>query len=561
MRIFKYILAFLVFGGFNDLNAQTNALYIPPTLSGTTFDLNMQHGTHEYYPGTPTASMGFNGDILGPTLVIDKNDDITINVTNSLGEETTVHWHGFRVSPDNDGGPHTVIDPNTTWSPAFEMLNNAATYWYHPHLHHRTLKQVNLGLSGMIIVKDPVEAALNLPRTYGVDDFPLIVQTKTILADTVYYFTTDNGNGAQVSRLDSTVVVNATVNAALDVPKQVVRLRVLNAADHRVFNLGLSNGANFSQIASDGGLLESPVSLNRLRLVPGERAEILVDLGTMSVGSSLTLKSYGSELPDGFWGAQNARIPPEGSPFGYDDNLLNGSDFDVLTLNVIGQTGTPVTTIPNSLVTINRTPETEADLTRTKYFLATGSACPQISSTPSASSSNCFDINVVNDEILWNATEIWELHGDPIQYHPFHIHDIQFFILDRDGNPPPANEMGWKDMVSVGPGEVVRFIGTFDEFVGTTPYMYHCHILPHEDKGMMQQFTVEQELYVDKNYTGVEKGSLNQPYNTIREALNVAFEGIQLNILSTGSHNEAPPDLLFSKEIELILHNPPVIIE
>ncbi len=125
-----------------------------------------------------------------------------MNVTNSIGEETTVHWHGFHVAPENDGGPHTVIDPNTTWTPNFPVLDKAGTYWYHPHAHLLTNKHVAQGLAGLIIVKDAEEAALNLPRTYGVDDFPLIIQTKAISpAGLIYHVAADPIN------LDSTLMV------------------------------------------------------------------------------------------------------------------------------------------------------------------------------------------------------------------------------------------------------------------------------------------------------------------------------------------------------------------
>ena len=129
-----------------------NPLFIPDTLSGTT---------------TPT--FGYNGDFLGPTLLMNKGDSVTLNVTNSLNTSTTVHWHGFHVAPENDGGPHQAILPGTTWSPSFKIRNEAATYWYHPHGEGKTEIQVSKGLAGLIIIRDSAEASYALPRTYGVD--------------------------------------------------------------------------------------------------------------------------------------------------------------------------------------------------------------------------------------------------------------------------------------------------------------------------------------------------------------------------------------------------------
>lgn len=548
----------------NLLMGQTNPLFIPPTLSGPVYNLNMQHGTYDIHSDGPSATMGYNGDILGPTLIMNAGDHVTLNVTNSIGEETTTHWHGLHIAPEDDGGPHSVISPNQTWSPHFEVDDKASTCWYHPHLHYYTMKHVVLGLAGLIIIKDSEEAALDLPRTYGVDDFPLILQTKAMIGDSILYATTEFSNTANPN-MDSTFVVNATKNAILDAPRQVNRFRILNGATHRVFNFGISDGSTFWQIGSDCGLLSAPVPLTRMLLGPGERAEILVDLGTYSVNSNIAFRSYASEIPDGYWGAEWPQTNQSSNPGG--GNPLNGVDFDMLNINVVSQTAGSVTTIPNSLVTVTPIAEATADTTRHKYFLTANASgatplCPQISPTPTSSASNCFDLNVINDVIELGSTEIWELHGDFRQYHPFHIHDIPFFILERNGSPPALNERGLKDVVLIGPSDVVKIIGKFDDFTGETPYMYHCHILPHEDRGMMGQFVVRQNIYVDKDYTGVENGTMTQPYNTIREGVNVGVAtGMTLNILSTGIHNEAPPDLLMNKKVNLVIHNPPVIIE
>ncbi len=148
---------------------------IPPALEGTTFDLTLQHGVREFFLGTQTTTIGYNGSYLGPTLVLEKGQTVTLHVNNKLGDTTTTHWHGLHVAAKNDGSPHTPIMADETWSPNFEVMDNAATYWYHPHLHGKTLNQVVKGAAGLIIVRDNEEAALNLPRTYGVDDVPLVL--------------------------------------------------------------------------------------------------------------------------------------------------------------------------------------------------------------------------------------------------------------------------------------------------------------------------------------------------------------------------------------------------
>ena len=145
------------------------ALPIPDTLSGSVIDLTVQEGTWEFHPGEVVSTFGVNGDLLGPTLMLDQGQQVTINVANTLPDITTMHWHGMHVAPMNDGGPHSQIFPGSTWSPSFTVLDRASTFWYHPHGQGMTDFQVSMGIAGMVIVRDPQEAALALPRTYGVE--------------------------------------------------------------------------------------------------------------------------------------------------------------------------------------------------------------------------------------------------------------------------------------------------------------------------------------------------------------------------------------------------------
>ena len=140
-----------------------NPLYIPDTLDGTTFNLNVQSGTKVFFTGYNTPTYGYNKNFLGPTLLMKKGDSITLNVVNTLTVATTVHWHGFHVAPYNDGGPHQIIPKNSTLSPSFKVRNNAGTYWYHPHGAGQTERQVSKGLAGMIIIRDTIEKKYLLP--------------------------------------------------------------------------------------------------------------------------------------------------------------------------------------------------------------------------------------------------------------------------------------------------------------------------------------------------------------------------------------------------------------
>ncbi len=471
-----------------------NPLAIPPILSGTTFELNLQNGSRTFFPGSATTTMGVNGDLLGPTLILNAGDNVTMNVLNNLGEETTIHWHGMHVSAANDGGPHTVIEPGTTWSPQFEVLDKAGTYWYHPHLHEKTAEHVTKGIAGFIIVKDAQEAAMDLPRIYGEDDFPIVLQSRAFDLDKQFIVET---------AADDIMMVNGTLEAYLEAPAQVVRLRLLNGSTNRTYNLGFADNLTFSQIATDGGLLDASLSMTRLQLSPGERAEVLVDLSGME-GQSTQLVSYASELSSGIYGAANPSVMPMGTINGYTANPLNGNDFNVLKINIGSATANAVTTIPTTLVT--NTPYSQADVqaTRSLLFQPQQMGPTGMVNGPFVINGATFNMDVINVDIPLNNTEVWELTNMTAISHPFHIHDVQFYILDINGATPPANMRGRKDVVMVPPmGGTVRFITKFEDFADPdVPYMYHCHMLSHEDDGMMGQFLVTGNATVSEEVSG-----------------------------------------------------------
>ena len=476
---------------FGFLYAQ-NELFIPETMSGNEFNLSLQNGTTQLFDGDATETMGANGGNLGPTLIFEQGEFVNINVANNIGEETTIHWHGMHISPENDGGPHSVIMPGETWNPNFTVMDKACTMWYHPHLHEKTNEHVTKGITGFIIIRDDEEAALDLPRTYGVDDFPLNLQTKQF----------DASNQIVIGEHgDNVPMVNSTIDAFVEFPAQVVRLRVLNGSSMRVFNLGFSNNSTFYQIGSDGGLFSGPISMDRLLLAPAERAELLVDLSDMT-GESIELKSYGSTLPQSAYGIAGLSTMQGVAPSGYNSNELNGNDFILLDINVGVQTDNPILTIPSLLVDVTPIDESEATLTRNLQITAPNMMQNSIAG-PFVFDGQSFDMNVINQTVQLGDTEIWEIFNMSMVAHPFHIHDVQFYILDRNGVIPPENERGRKDVVLVKNMETVRFIAKFEDHADDeVPYMYHCHMLQHEDEGLMGQFIVEGEsVGIDNNIT------------------------------------------------------------
>jgi len=465
-----------------------NPLYIPDTLNGPIYNLTVAYSSKVFFPPNVTDTYGMNGDILAPVLLMNKGDSITLNVINDLNISTTMHWHGFHISAANDGGPHQVIDPGTTWSPSFKVRNDAATYWFHPHLHENTELQVTKGLAGMIIIRDSIESTYDLPRTYGVDDIPLIVQSKSF--DAFYQL-------ASFNSYDSTILINGTIDPYVEVPSQVIRLRLLATASSRSFLFGLEGDLPFYQIATDGGLLDQPVSMTRLRLSTGERAEILIDLSALQ-GQSIFLKSFASELEDGIIGGPVAGVS-DTLP-GYYSNPLNGNDYNLLRLDVVAPTTNPVTSIPSSFAPLNPWNEADVDVSRDMVFtLDTNTLFASPVEGPFLINNAPFDMDSINVTCFLDEVEIWRLINQTELAHPFHIHDIQFYVLDVNGNPPAPGQHGQKDVVLVMPGDTVRFITQFERFAHPTdPYMFHCHILHHEDEGMMGHF-----LVIDTNAVSV----------------------------------------------------------
>ena len=473
---------FLLLGFFGILNPifPQNSLFIPDTLTGDTFNLSLQSGISSFFPGTTTNTLGVNGNLLGPTLILNQWEKAQMMVTNNLTDTTTIHWHGMHVSAANDGGPHTYILPNTVWKPHIPIIDKAGTYWYHPHLHKKTNEHVSKGIAGLIIVRDSQEAAFDLPRSYGVDDFPVIIQTKSMDA---------NQEIVTQSVMDTLLLINGTRNPYLNVPAQVIRFRLLNGSSERVYQLGFSSNIQFYQIASDGGLLSQALPLTRLRLAPGERAEVLLDLSN-SQNQTIFLKSHSSELSRGVYGASQVGMGMANIP-GYNNNPLNGADFNLLQLNVDSSTASPVTQIPSTLVPITPWNENAANITRNLTFSPSVMGPTGMVNGPFQINGTFFNMGIINQTVQLNDIEIWSLTNQSMVAHPFHIHDVQFYLLDRNGTPVPQNEQGRKDVVLVLPMETVRFITKFEDFADPiTPYMYHCHMLTHEDEGMMGQFVV-----------------------------------------------------------------------
>jgi len=440
-----------------------NRLAVPP-LADSEFDaegrrvftLTAEPGEREFRPGESTETWGFNGSYLGPTLRATRGEEVRVDFENGLNEATTVHWHGMHLPAEADGGPHQMVEPGESWTPSWEVDQSAATLWYHPHMMGETEEHVYRGLAGMFILDDAEEAELDLPRRYGVDDIPVIVQDKRFAEDGSLV----EDDRERLGILGDTLLVNGTYGPYLDASTERVRLRLLNGSTARTYGFGFSDGRDFAVIATDGGLLERPAELDRIQLSPGERAEIVV---TMDPRERVVLRSY----------------PPDLEPGSETSRKDGGEDsFDVLQLRAAAQLD-PSPALPDELVDVSELDPGDAAETR-EFELRSDRI-----------NGEEMDMERIDTVVTKDTTEIWEVengHGTP---HTFHVHDVRFQVLDVDGEDPPPELSGWKDTIQLPPGVRVRLIMAFEDYADPdSPYMYHCHFLRHEDEGMMAQFVV-----------------------------------------------------------------------
>ncbi|MBN1333015.1 MAG: multicopper oxidase domain-containing protein [Synergistales bacterium] len=462
---------------------EKNALKIPPLMKdenpGTNamdITLRAMQGRTSFF-GTEhyTKTLGYNGSYLGPAIKVERGQILHARVINELDDDTTLHWHGMKVEGQKDGGPHYPFAPGETWEVSFLVDQPAAILWFHPHPHGRTGRQVYMGLAGILIVEDDISRNLDLPGNYGKNDIPLVIQDKRFSRNGELVYLThmmDTMHGM----MGDVPVVNGTYNPYLEVEREMIRFRLVNGSNARVFDLFFENNRTFWQIASDGGFLSSPVQTRVLTLAPGERAEILVDFSSSQYG---------------------------------DRAILRSPEFEILACLVNNNEGAKQSSLPRDLTQIE--PVDTSEVVRNRTFVLSGMG-PMVSIN-----GRQFDLDRIDEVVQLNDTEIWEIRNEMFQggpmggnmmrgmgrmdrmggrgmpmaramAHPFHIHGVQFRVIERDGSAPPINERGWKDTVLVYPYETVRVLVQFQK-KGT--FVYHCHILEHDDMGMMGSFVVE----------------------------------------------------------------------
>lgn len=417
--------------------------------NSVTYTIRAQQGNSEIFNGIKTKTYGYNGSFLGPVIRLEKGMNVTIHLVNDLKEDTTFHWHGLEIPASVDGGPHKVLKPGETKTIHFTVQQEAATLWFHPHPMNNTAKQVYKGLAGLLYIDDQNSKTLDIPKTYGVDDFPIILQDRTFTKDKqLDYEKVMNPDGTT----GNTLLINGIVDPKLTVDRKKVRLRILNGSNMRSYKLHFSNHMEFQQIASDGGFLNKPSTTKEIQVAPAERVEVILDLTKVKENKiSLVNEENKTILPMNLKGTVDESNSKETK------ELLNKLE---LPLNIKNKKVTKIIKLagmgPN--VTIN---------------------------------GKTFNPNRIDFTQKVNQTEVWEIENvkDPMggMIHPFHIHGTQFQVISIDGKEPPANLSGLKDTISLNPGQKAKIAVKFTQ---KGIYMFHCHILEHEDNGMMGQIKV-----------------------------------------------------------------------
>jgi spore coat protein A len=423
---------------------------LAPTSSDATSDsyaLTIRSGSAQMRAGAATPIVGYNGVFPGPTFVAMRGRTAVVTQTNSWNENVSTHNHGHKVAATSDGHPIDYIAPGGSKTYTYPNDQPAGTYWYHDHAMDLTGPHVYAGLAGFYIIKDPVEDALNLPS--GVYDVPLLIQDKSFNFDNTLLY--DNSSRSGGFKADF-AVVNGVVTPHFDVATHRYRFRLLNAANARMFRLALSSGRAFQVIASDGGLLATPVAVTSLNVAPAERYDLVIDFGGLPVGTNETLLNTDGDFP---------RIG------------------DLLQFRVTSQVS-DTSNVPCALATITRFQAAQAVATRQLTFQRDNSDWT-INGVP-------YDPARVDVTSQLDRIYIWELQNQSDEMHPFHKHLSSFFVLDIDGRAPPPEQQAYKDTVAVPSRGSARIIFKNETFTGT--YVFHCHILEHEDHRMMLQESV-----------------------------------------------------------------------
>jgi len=508
-----------------------------PTGVDIHIELHAEPGEVSLRPGTPTRVWRYRGELLrgepgtletiegsylGPIIRVRRGQRIRIDLINGLPESTIIHWHGLHVPEAMDGHPRFAIAPGARYVYEFTVDNRAGSYWFHPHPHGRTGKQVYAGLAGLFLVSDDKESALALPR--GAHDLPLVIQDRQFDSDNQFVYLGGDGGTASPGRggmggmggmmgggmrggrmmgggmgsmmagmmgvLGDQILVNGSLQAAHAVDRRAYRLRLLNGSNTRTLKLAWSDRAPLTVIGNDGGLLAAPLRRDYVMLAAAERLDLWVDFSASKPGTERTLRSLAFE------GGVDI-----GGMMGGGGALRDGAAFDVHHFKV-GSAEPQAERLPQRLSNISAPePRRAVNFARPKVFEMT------MAMMAWGINGRGFDMVGATDQetVKLGTQEIWEFRNEGrgammgmVMPHSMHVHGLQFRVLSRaisggfarqyDTVSAGLVDEGWKDTVLVMPGERVRVLLSFEDHPGL--FLYHCHMLEHEDSGLMRNYRV-----------------------------------------------------------------------
>ena len=441
--------------------------------------------------GPPDALQAVPGSYLGPTIRVRTRQKVRIRFTNQLPESSIVHWHGLDVPEHADGHPRLAIAPGKDYVYDFEAANRAGTYWYHPHPHMRTAAQVYRGLAGLFIIRDEEEDAVGLPS--GEAESVCVLQDRRFDAANQLVFRGDNMMEMMNGFLGDRVLVNGLPRPTRDVDAGWHRIRFLNGSNARFYKLAWSIDQPMTVIGGDGGLHERVTRTPVLTLAPGQRADVLLDLTGVAANTEIHLESRAfPEADAGVVGMGMGMMGGRMGGMGSGSSVPNGAALRLMTLRTRARKGVAFR-VPDRLATFDSTWAARPDVKVRRVPLL-------FQRMNWSLGGRTFDMSDVAPEetVPAGSTQIWEFSNiangmGMAAAHPIHVHGRQFRVLGRSGGAANALregivDEGWKDTVLVLPGETVRAQITFTRHPGL--YLYHCHILEHEDMGMMRNFRV-----------------------------------------------------------------------
>ncbi|MDO4912595.1 MAG: multicopper oxidase domain-containing protein [Lactobacillus sp.] len=456
---------------------EAQPLAVPPVLepdkqegNEVWFTIEAQEGDTQILPGKKTHTWGYNAPMLGKTMVVKTGQKVHVKLKNSLPELTTFHWHGMNTPGiEADGACHAPVYPGETKEISFTVEQPAALTWLHAHPCPSTASQVWMGLAMGVVVTDDNEARLPIPKAYGKDEFPIVLQDRIFHEDNQFDYERDYD---PMGVFGDVPMINGVVRPYIDVTTQKVRLLFLGGTNRREWRLHFTDDLPMTQIAGDDSFLEHPVTVDRLLVGPGERLQVVVDFGKYREGDIINLytddfkliefrihhfEPENSEIPDTLYDPKALRdLPvPENASIRHitmdDHDKMNGRSFSMQRIDL-----------------------------KTK----------------------------VGQAEYWDITNTNTSHEGML--HPFHTHGAHFLVISRDGKTPNPNEIGvLKDTVEVAPGETVRIKLMFPH---TGVYMYHCHIIEHEDAGMMAQIQIYDPDDADHEYKLMDMATLTRAF-------------------------------------------------